>query len=111
MENATQVVKLEEAISLREDSSSKADQEISLYIRAKYPIIYVLSWEEDRVSDRLRSIAQDLNIKNISFWSASRGFGAGPGAKEGITNPISALDELLRDEQNGIFVFYDFHPL
>ncbi len=37
--------------------TSKADSEISTLIRARYPIIYVVSWEERRVEDAVREIA------------------------------------------------------
>ena len=48
-------------------------QELSLLVRARYPIIYLVSWEERRIEKALRGLAKDLQ-KRVYFWRSSRGF-------------------------------------
>ena len=43
-------------------------QELEVLIRARYPIIYLVSWEEERVEQYLAKIAQKRN-KKVYVWS------------------------------------------
>ncbi|MBN1479677.1 AAA family ATPase [candidate division KSB1 bacterium] len=92
------------------DSRLKIDKEIELLIRAKYPIISLLSWEEDRITRQLKQMAAELDIENVRTWSFSRGFDDEDLSLGPPKDPISALDDCLKDEQDGVFIFYDFHP-
>jgi AAA+ superfamily predicted ATPase len=85
------------------------DKEIELLIRAKYPIIYVLTWEEERVAKRLSKIAEGLQIQNVRSWSVSKGFGKNSRPSDSERDPIAALDEIINDDRDGVFIFYDFH--
>lgn len=88
----------------------KVDKDIELLIRAKYPIIYVLTWEEERVARQIRELAKQCGIENVRSWSVSMGFGADSAIKQAAIDPIDALDEIVRDKQDGVYIFYDFHP-
>ena len=48
------------------------DDELDVLIRARYPIIYVVSWEEARVEQHLLRIAGRHN-KELHGWSITRG--------------------------------------
>jgi hypothetical protein len=37
--------------------------ELEILIRARYPLVYVVSWEEQRVAEEVRRIAGKLNKK------------------------------------------------
>lgn len=47
-------------------------EELEVLIRARYPIIYVVSWEEERVERYLREIAQKRN-KSLFVWTVTQG--------------------------------------
>ncbi|RYZ62993.1 MAG: ATPase, partial [Proteobacteria bacterium] len=47
-------------------------QEIEILIRARYPVIYVVSWEETRVEEALQDIARRRD-KKMMLWSVARG--------------------------------------
>ncbi|MBL8047086.1 MAG: AAA family ATPase [Chthonomonas sp.] len=47
--------------------------EIEVLIRAKYPILYIQSWEEERVELALGEICKKLNRK-LHTWSVTQGF-------------------------------------
>jgi SpoVK/Ycf46/Vps4 family AAA+-type ATPase len=88
----------------------RVKEEIALSIRARYPIIYLISWEEARVRKALLDIARTLK-KQIYFWSCSEAFEGklqASGAK--VTEPLAALDKVASSTERAIFVFKDFHP-
>src|SRR5437762_10218523 len=88
---------------------SAVDQELETLIRARYPIIYVVSWEEKRVEDALRNIARERN-KKLNIWTVTQGFTAGAGQKDHTTRePLVALDNVINSPDQAIFLLKDFH--
>jgi ATP-dependent 26S proteasome regulatory subunit len=92
------------------------EEELEVLIRARYPIIYVVSWEEERVEKRLAEIAAARN-KKFHVWTYTQGivrYGAEPQrAKAGsgsTSDPLSALDAVLQHVEPAIYLFKDFHP-
>ena len=43
-----------------------------MLIRARYPILYVVSWEEERVEQQLAEIARHRN-KKFFVWTCTQG--------------------------------------
>ncbi len=89
--------------------------ELEILIRARYPIIYVVSWEEERVERYLREIAEKRN-KNLFVWTVTQGItksGVEPQrAKVGAGNtgdPLVALDAVIQHVEPAIYLFKDFH--
>ncbi|HTV47447.1 MAG TPA: AAA family ATPase [Phycisphaerae bacterium] len=94
----------------------RPEDELEVLIRARYPIIYVLTWEEERVEKVLSEIATARN-KKFHVWTYTQGivrYGAEPQrAKSGTgstTDPLSALDAVLQHVDPAIYLFKDFHP-
>jgi AAA+ superfamily predicted ATPase len=90
-------------------------QELEILIRARYPIIYVVSWEEDRAMREIDAIALKRN-KKVYSWTISRGLvrhrsGLGNAAegKKGTKDPILLLKEIQSFEDPAIFVLKDYH--
>ena len=78
--------------------SKPVDNELETLIRARYPIIYVVSWEEKRVEDRLRVIARERGRK-MHVWTVTQGFTSSAGLRDSQTrDPILALDFVLNIE-------------
>jgi len=104
---------MSEAIS----EAAPVQSELEILIRARYPILYVSSWEEERVERALSEIAQRRG-KRLVCWSVCRGLYA-PGESltgkrtynASTTDPISALDEVVRQVDPIIFLFKDLHPV
>jgi len=88
---------------------SRADNEISTLIRARYPIIYVVSWEERRVEDAIRQIARPG--KRIYTWSSTTGLRPSPPVGGQAVTALAALEVVDRSTEDAIFVFKDFHPM
>jgi AAA+ superfamily predicted ATPase len=92
------------------------EDELEVLIRARYPIIYVLSWEEERVANQLAQIATSRG-KKFHVWTYTQGivrYGSEPQrAKSGTgstTDPLSALDAVIQHVEPAIYLFKDFHP-
>jgi AAA+ superfamily predicted ATPase len=91
-------------------------EEIDVLIRARYPIIYVVSWEEERVEQFLTRIAERRK-KKVYVWTFTQGLvrqGVEPQRSKGgagsTTDPLAALDAVLDMVEPAIFLFKDFHP-
>ena len=88
---------------------SADDQELETLIRARYPIIYVLSWEEKRIEDALRTITANRG-KRLFVWSVTQGLVNSPYATDERTrDPMAALDAVMASTDPAVFLFKDFH--
>jgi len=90
-------------------------REIDVLIRARYPILYIVSWEEERVSETVAAVGRERG-KKILVWSVERGllpYGT-PAQSEKVSeatrDPLAALDTVGRQAEPAIFVFKDLHP-
>jgi SpoVK/Ycf46/Vps4 family AAA+-type ATPase len=83
-------------------------------LRARFPYIYVGTWEEDRVMGMIREVARDTALvrtpRAVFTWSVTDGL-VGPGAppKGDAEAPLDALAVIERYAEPAIFVFKDFH--
>jgi ATP-dependent 26S proteasome regulatory subunit len=91
-------------------------QELETLIRARYPILYVVSAEEARVQQLVVSIAQRRQKKAFE-WSYSTGIvPAGTSIQSQkhrnapTKDPLVALDQVIDQVDPALFVFKDFHP-
>jgi len=82
--------------------------ELALSIRARYPILYLVSWEEGRVQGALKEVAAKLG-KQVYFWTCTDGFdNEALNQQEGNkVNP--ALDRVVASPERAVFVFKDLH--
>jgi hypothetical protein len=91
-------------------------RELEILIRARYPLIYVVSSEEARVADALAEIALKRQ-KKVLEWSCTMGLTAAgtsiqsQKARSAATRePLQALDAVIDLVEPAIFFFKDFHP-
>ena len=91
-------------------------QELETLIRARYPILYVVSCEEMRVQNAIVEIAQRRQKKAYE-WSYTSGLmPAGTsiqsqkGRNASTKDPLAALDQVIEQVEPAIFIFKDFHP-
>jgi len=90
------------------------DHEIDVLMRARYPILYIISPEEERVEDALRRIVDGR--KFVQVWSSSQPFARdeniAPEVSDGAAPAVEALDHILRrvreEGARGVFVLRDF---
>lgn len=88
--------------------------ELNILTRAKYPIIYIVSWEERRIEETLRQVAIDRR-KKLYGWTLTDGIApldvvqANP-VDPSTRDPLNALDFVAKSQEAAIFVLKDFHP-
>lgn len=95
-------------------SSLDRVQELNILTRAKYPILYLVSWEERRIEDLLRQVAAERR-KKLYGWTLTDGIFAldllqAPPLDPATRNPLYALDFIAQSQEAAIFVLKDFHP-
>jgi SpoVK/Ycf46/Vps4 family AAA+-type ATPase len=83
-------------------------------LRARFPFIYVGTWEEERVLGLVRDVARNAELvrtpRTVFTWSLTDGLvGPGAPAKESCEAPLDALGYVQRHGEPAIFVFKDFH--
>lgn len=90
-------------------------EEVETLIRARYPILYVLSTEETRVQKLVLDIAQKRQ-KKVFEWTYSAGVvPAGTSIQSQkhrnapTKDPLVALDQVIDQVEPAIFLFKDFH--
>jgi ATP-dependent 26S proteasome regulatory subunit len=89
-------------------------REIDVLIRARYSLLYVVSWEERRVLAALREIVvgQDKQFYN---WSETTGLRSGTkqvttgGADSRTRDPLQVLDIIRTSTEPAVYVLKDFH--
>ncbi len=89
------------------DTMDQILKEISIYIKARYPIIYLVTSEENR-AEKLLEKAGELNRKPCFFWSVTSGFyNTGKFGRDAA--PIKALNTIMDYTEPGLFILKDFH--
>ncbi len=84
--------------------------EIDTLLRARYPLIYIISYEEERIIRDIHEI--EGKRKNIYYWTITGGLKSGKGNITGNReNPLEILNYILnyRSDGNSIFILLDFH--
>src|SRR5687767_7317797 len=91
-------------------------EELETLIRARYPLIYIVSAEETRVQQLLSQIAERRQ-KNVFEWSSTTGLvPAGTSIQlqklrsSPTRDPVAALDQVIEQVEPAIFLFKDLHP-
>lgn len=100
-------------------------QELDILIRARYPLIYLVTPEEDRALASLVATVDSQSFKPIYVWAVTQGFrlynrlgqavpSSSPGqfaqSIPGTISPEAALDFATKRTEPTIFVFKDLHP-
>ncbi len=80
--------------------------ELELLVRSRYPILYLLSWEEGRSERLLRELGSSLH-KKVYVWTATQGFEGGIASDD--RSPAAALAQVASSPERAIFVLKDFH--
>ena len=85
--------------------------ELETLIRARYAVIYVVTWEERRIEEQLVALAERRD-KALYGWSITSGLtrlGIENGRTKGLADPIEALSAVIDHKEPAIYVFRDFH--
>ncbi len=100
--------------SLPAAAPPKFVQELDVLVRARYPLIYLVTWEEQRLDAILQDLAA-THGKSFYGWSATKGLRKLAGGRavaplEDSQNPLGALAAVERLSEPALVVLKDFHP-
>jgi SpoVK/Ycf46/Vps4 family AAA+-type ATPase len=89
-------------------------EELSILIQAQYPLIYLVTSEEDRAEQTIAAIAQNKPQRRVFIWTVTHGI-VEYGQPRNITqhntvSPEAAIEWVTRQREPGLFVFKDLHP-
>jgi len=90
-------------------------EELQNLIQAQYPLIYLVTPEEERAEQAIEAIADgDAQQRRIYVWTVTRGMierGQQRSASQHNTvSPEAAIEWTVRQQEAGIYIFKDLHP-
>ncbi|MEW6496125.1 MAG: AAA family ATPase [Cyanobacteriota bacterium] len=88
------------------------NDEFELLLRARYPLIYIPTLEEERVEAAIAQAAKHLSDRAVYIWDFVDGYQGNPNdVGFGRRNPLQALEfvEKVTQSAAAIFILRDFH--
>lgn len=88
--------------------------EIEVLIRAKYSILYLVTWEEKRVEDAMAKLCGNLG-RTLHTWSVTQGMKpavtrtSGPAKPSTLPPELEALATIHESAEYTVFLLKDFH--
>jgi SpoVK/Ycf46/Vps4 family AAA+-type ATPase len=90
-------------------------EELNILVQAQYPLIYLITPEEERAEQAIEKIAKDnTEYKKVFVWTVTRGmveYGQPRSSTQHNTvSPEAAIEWTTRQKEGGIYIFKDLHP-
>ncbi len=83
-------------------------------IRARYSLVYLVTWEEDRARKLFIDLAANLK-KSLFEWSITDGLRSMDGNRQSSPDrrrtrePLAVLNEILQSDASALYILKDFH--
>lgn len=89
-------------------------RQLDVLVRARYPLVYLVSWEEQRLDAVLARLAKSHG-RSLFEWTATRGLrqvsgGRGVSPTDETREPLRALLSVQEIREPSLVVLKDFHP-
>lgn len=89
-------------------------KEVEVLIRAKYPIVWLVTWEERRVERAMQEVADRLN-RTLHTWSVTQGLRPAvqrstPAKPSTLPGELEVLAQIHEAPEFTVFLLKDFHP-
>jgi SpoVK/Ycf46/Vps4 family AAA+-type ATPase len=89
-------------------------EELNILIQAQYPLIYLVTAEEDRAEKEIAKISQlKHQPRKLYVWTLTHGMvehGQARTTQHNTISPEAAIEWTTRQKEPAIFVFKDLHP-
>ena len=99
--------------------ASSFDINLANLLKARFPFLYIATWEEARASKAIEAVASDPTLirtpRRVFHWSVTAGTTSGdtqvnsPGSSNPTTSALEALDFVAKCDEPAVFVLQDFH--
>lgn len=87
--------------------------QLSKLFRARFPYIYITTWEEERALSVIKKLAKSEKLirvpREVYVWTQTNGFLLDGKKVEGTSSPDKAIDFIRDCNKNAVFVMCDFH--
>jgi SpoVK/Ycf46/Vps4 family AAA+-type ATPase len=91
------------------DTEHDSGKMIEILIRARYPLVYIVSFEEGRVTRRLQELSVNRG-KELFTWTITNGLELPDRSwLSDVKDPLKVLEYILHRDANALFVLRDFH--
>lgn len=90
-------------------------EELNILVQAQYPLIYLVTSEEERAEQAISTIAQSSKPqRRVYVWTVTHGI-VEYGQPRSVTqhntvSPEAAIEWIIRQREPGIFILKDLHP-
>ncbi len=90
-------------------------EELKILIEAQYPLIYLMTSEEERAESAISQISQkESEHRRVYIWTVTHGiveYGQPRQTTQHNTvSPEAAIEWTIRQKEPGIYIFKDLHP-
>ncbi|MBD8964114.1 AAA family ATPase [bacterium] len=87
--------------------------QLSRLFRARFPYIYITTWEEERAINLIKKISKSEKLirvaREVYVWTQTNGFVVDGQKIDGTQSPDKAIDFIRDCNKNSVFVMCDFH--
>ncbi len=87
--------------------------QLSRLFRARFPYIYITTWEEERAINLIKRISKSEKLirvaREVYVWTQTNGFVIDGQKIDGTQSPDKAIDFIRDCNKNAVFVMCDFH--
>ena len=88
-------------------------KQLTEFIKARFPYVYIETHEEERVTKIIKDIAIDQTCikipREVFTWSQATGLKNGDTCIQNSKNPLQLFEIIKKFDKNAIFILYDFH--
>lgn len=96
------------------NASHRTKKHLANLLRARFPFLYVQTWEEQRILSLIHDVAQDTELiktpREVLIWRVTTGLVDGKGQTKGDTKlPLKSLEFIEKYDKPCLFVLQDFH--
>lgn len=97
---------------MKKNNTENILSQIDILVRSRYPLIYVTTWEEERVLIALKRLFNAYKQKRKVYeWSVTDGLCLQDGSKKSQEMDLmQALDHIIKTDEIGIYILKDIHP-
>jgi len=92
---------------------NKIVNKLSMLFRARFPYVYITTWEEERALTLIKKLAKSEKLiripRDVYIWTQTNGFSLNGQKIEGTNSPDKAVDFIRDCAKNAVFVMCDFH--
>ena len=92
---------------------NKFISQLTRLFRARFPYIYLTTFEEDRALALIKNISGSEKLvripRDVYVWTQTSGFTLDEQPIEGTNIPDKAIDFIQNVQKNAVFVMCDFH--